>query len=237
MRVLIILTMMLFCQFSFGKGKATAPAAPAATAPAAPAAPAEAAAPAVETPAAPTEEAPAAPTEEAATVAPNAFKTGIFVSPGFTMFKRNVEEASSTPVPSPITGEVTVTELNVKGGYVFDFGLVAGAQVVYTKGKETGTDITTYSVGPTVGYSDQWTGLLLTATYHVLGKTTLSGGLGDYKKVTGLQVDLAYPMQLTENIKIGPELSWKRLKFSDHDTLGDSKTKEFVPSISAWFYF
>jgi hypothetical protein len=214
MRALLVSSVLLLAQLSYGQDQAAAPAAPAT---------------------------PAAAEETPAVTIPNAWKEGIFVSPSFSMFKRKVEQTGTTP---GVNGDVTGMNLDVKGAYTFNFGLFAGAQVSYNKGKDNSSgldDMSTYSVGPMVGYHCSYTGLMLAATYHVLGKSKIDFSAGPdvtYDKVTGLQVDLSYPIQLTEKINVGPQFTWRRLELKEGDnSAADQKTKEFVPSISAWFYF
>lgn len=238
MRALIVITVLLLGPLSYGQMQ---PNPPPATTPAAPAT-----APSTNPEAVPAEMTPAdapvvdgASTDTAVTI-PSAFRSGWFASPSFTAMKRDLKDA--TPPIALASDSTTMIDLGVKGGYTFEFGLFAGLQAMYSMGTVKGggasNDITTYGVGPTVGYSEKYTGLFLTATYYLFGKTDLDAG-GEFDEVTGLQVDLSYPMNLTENIKIGPQLTWKRLKNSDHSVPGvaDYKTKDFAPSISAWFYF
>ena len=51
-------------------------------------------------------------------------------------------------------------------------------------------------------------------------------------------IDLAYPMTLSDSLKIGPQLSLKRLNLED-DTTGrpDDKLKELTPYFGLWLYF
>ena len=234
MRALLVFSVLLLSQITF----AQAPAAPAAPAtPAAPAAPeAPAAAPAAEE------------STEATVTVPSAFKTGIVVQPAFTYFSRKVEQDVSTTTPGNTTGSLSGDakglEGSVKGGYVFNFGLFAGLNLIYNTGKDTvnGIDsMKTYALAPSVAYHDQYTGFMVGLSYNLLGKSTVSsaGGDVDFDEVTGLQFDIAYPIQLTDSINIGPQISWRRLELKDASVAGvaDTKTKEFLPSISAWFYF
>ncbi len=226
MRALLVFSVLLLSHVVFAQDTATAPATPA-PAPAAPAA---------------TE--PAAATEESAPVTiPSAFKSGIMVSPNFSLFKRELEQSVATQTPGTgpgsLSGDVSGTELGVKGGYVFEFGLFAGLNVMYNTGKDSAINdtIKTYAAGPSIGYHCNYTGLFLTATYHLFGKTDI-GATGEYDEVTGLQFDVAYPIQLTDKINLGPQITWRRLDQKDGSNgLTDTKTKEFMPSISAWFYF
>jgi hypothetical protein len=214
MRALLVSSVLLLAQLSYGQDQAAAPAAPAT---------------------------PAAAEETPTVTVPSAWKDGIFVSPSFSIFKRKVEQTVTAPGVN--NGDVSGFNLDVKGAYTFNFGLFAGAQLAYSKGKDTSSgidDMSTYSVGPMVGYHCSYTGLMLAATYHVLGKSKIDTAGPDvtYDKVTGLQVDLSYPIQLTDKINVGPQFTWRRLQLKEGDnSAADQKTKEFLPSISAWFYF
>jgi len=157
------------------------------------------------------------------------------------MFKRKVEQDGATATPGQIEGDASGLDLEVKGGYVFDFGLFAGLHVLYQTGKQSSVlgsaNVKTFTAGPSVGYHEKNTNLLLTATYHLVGNTDLDSA-GKYDSARGLQVDLLYPIQLTEKINIGPQITWRGIKETDGSTgLADTKTKEFVPSVTAWFYF
>lgn len=219
MQALIILTLLLLNPFAYGQETTAAPATPAATA---------------EQPTTPPADSPEVDTttaEESGTVMVSEnFRSGILVSPSITMYKRKLDQSGAN------LGDFNNTTVDLRAGYVFDFGLFAGIQAAYNFGKDAANDITTYLMGPTVGYSCKWTGVFVTATYHLMGKSDMDTA-GEYDEITGLQVDLGYPLMLTETIKIGPQLSWKRLKYSDGGVLGDYKSKEVIPSLGLWFYF
>ncbi|MBY0385372.1 hypothetical protein K2X05_09455 [bacterium] len=172
-------------------------------------------------------------TEEAPKVEP--LKTGVLLNTNFTMASRKVD-LSDAPI-----GKFRTTQLDTKVGYVFNFGLFAGAQLNYALGSTAGSgldvDSTAYSVGPTIGYSCSTTGLFLTATYHLLGVTDFSG-VGKYEKTNGYQIDLGYPMKINESLKLGPQLTLKRIDLKDGTGgLADTKIKELTPYFGLWLYF
>ena len=136
-------------------------------------------------------------------------KTGFVFNPNITLTSRKLEFNDQQ------VGKSRAVQLDSKVGYVFDFGLFAGAQLNYTIGSQSAggaadTDVSTHYAGPTIGYSSESTGLFITATYHLIGSSTLTS-LGKYEKVHGLQIDLAYPMTISESLKLGPQLTMKRL--------------------------
>jgi hypothetical protein len=163
-------------------------------------------------------------------------KTGFLLSPTITMTSRKLDMTEQS------LGKMRETQINTKAGYVFDFGLFAGAQLNYalgsysTAGATSDQDTTAYSVGPTVGYSDVHTGLFVAATYHVAGRSDI--GTGKYEKVMGYQIDLGYPMTINENVKLGPQLTLKRIDLEDGTNgIPDNKIKELTPYFGLWLYF
>jgi len=237
MRALIIFTALLLNSFAYAqtkadpKQKATQPApvaAPAATAePAPPAEPAAQPTP-TDAPAEP-------PAEETGVTIASQFRPGAFVNPGLTYFKRDLE--NPTPAPGAVgTAEVSTLQIDAKGGYIFDFGLIVGANLSYSTGKSGTDDINMFIGGPMVGYSDQYFGFFITATYHVFG-TADWDTMGKYDKLSGLQVDLGYPMEISETIKLGPQISIRSIKHEDNTLAGDYKSKDIIPSLGLWFYF
>lgn len=168
--------------------------------------------------------------EEVAPPAPAlGLKPGPMINLGITTMSRKLEETGVSNDFNTIVGEL-------RGGFNFDYGLFVGATAHYDSGKLSGNSIQTYYAGPTVGYNCKWSGFFVAATYHLIGKSDLDT-LGEYDKTTGLQVDIAYPMTLSERFKFGPQLSYRSMEASDSDTLADNKTKELVPFMGLWFIF
>jgi hypothetical protein len=160
-----------------------------------------------------------------------AMPEGVLTNFNLTYYSRKLEDPAG-----PLNDTFNSLQGEIKVGYLFDFGLFAGVQGHYGTGKASNNTIKTYYAGPTIGYSCNYTGLFVSATYHVIGNSDLDT-LGEYDKVSGLQLDFAYPMMLTESLKFGPQLSWRDMKNSDSATLGDVKTKELVPFMGLWFIF
>lgn len=159
----------------------------------------------------------------------------VVVNPNVTYFSRNLDQTTGA---NQVSNKLNVLTVDGKAGYIFDFGLFVGGQAVFEAGSISGSsNIRNYFMGPSVGYSCDITGLFITATYHVLGASDL-GSYGEYSKSSGLQIDLGYPMELTENIKFGPQISWKSIKNTNGTNgLADTTTKQFTPYFGMWFYF
>jgi hypothetical protein len=155
---------------------------------------------------------------------------GITIAPSLSYYSRKITETSA------LVGEVSTLIVDSKFGYAFNSGLFVGVQANYETGKSGNDDVSGYSAGPTVGYSDDYTGIFVTATYHLVGKMDY-GVAGKYDKVRGLQIDLAYPLAITDKIRFGPQLSWKSLKYSDGGALDDADAKGVVPSATLWINF
>ncbi|MBY0314801.1 MAG: hypothetical protein K2Q26_04745 [Bdellovibrionales bacterium] len=156
------------------------------------------------------------------------------VNPSLTYFSRKLEQTAGN---NQIAGKLNVLTADVKGGYIFDYGLFVGVQAVYETGSGSGNDMTNYFVGPSVGYLSDDTGIFITATYHVVGTSDMDAA-GKYGKAQGLQIDLGYPMMITEEIKFGPQLSYKAIKYTDGDAgLADNTTKQLTPYFGLWLFF
>lgn len=222
MRAILVLTLMSLFMVSGAHAQTPQPAAPA-TAPAT----APVADPATPLPSADDE--PVVPREP--------IKKGFLLNPNFTVAGRKLEDNNGNP-----QGKVRSVQIDSKVGYVFDFGLFTGAQFNYAlgstnNGAASDTDTSFYSVGPTIGYSCNYTGLFLSATYHAVGNYDLSAA-GKYDKVTGFQIDLGYPVKVSENVQLGPQLSLKRLDLKDGTNgLVNSEIKELTPYFGLWLYF
>lgn len=154
---------------------------------------------------------------------------GVLVNLGLTYFGRKIEDAGTT-------NDVNTLNSELRAGYNLNFGLFAGVTGHYDTGKSLGETVTRYMVGPTVGYSCSYTGLFAAATYYVFGNQD-GKSLGEYEKIEGLQLDLAYPLEITSQLKFGPQLTYRSLEASDSDTLADNKTKELVPFMGLWYIF
>ncbi len=164
-------------------------------------------------------------------------KKGFLLNPGLTVASRKLEDNQGQP-----QGKVRTFQIDSKVGYVFESGLFTGVQLNYGFGSQkmgaaAETDITTYYAGPTIGYNWNYTGLFLTATYHVTGSYDMSG-VGKYEKATGYQIDLGYPVKVSENVQLGPQLSLKRIDLKDGtNALADTEIKELTPYFGLWLYF
>lgn len=224
MRALIIFTLLLLNQLSYAQDSKVKTAEPTATAPSTTAEQAPTPAPTVEP-------------EEDITPAKEPMKTGFVINPNFTLASRKLEQETQ-----PL-GKMREAHLDTKVGYVFNFGLFAGAQLNYSLGSFRSSastqdaDTTSYLAGPTIGYSCSLTGLFLTATYHVTGSTNITGS-GKYEKATGYQIDLGYPMKISDDVKFGPQLTYRNIDLKDGTGgLANKEIKELTPYFGLWLYF
>lgn len=156
--------------------------------------------------------------------------SGIMTNLGLTYYSRDLSEEST------IDSKFNSLNAEFRAGYIFDFGLFAGLTGHYDTGKANNNTVATMYAGPTVGYTCNYTGLFAAATYYVFGNSDLDAA-GEYDKVNGFQIDVAYPMSINESLKFGPQLSYRSMKASESDTLADSKTKELVPFMGLWYIF
>ncbi len=160
---------------------------------------------------------------------------GAMVNLGVTYFSREIDETVNAIVSTK--GEFNSAVAELKGGYIFDFGLFAGLTAHYDTGKAAGQTISTYYAGPTVGYSDSYTGILINATYHLIGVADYDAA-GKFDAVQGVQIDLSYPMAISDSLKFGPQLSWRKMSQKDSDTgAADIETKELMPFMGIWYIF
>jgi hypothetical protein len=210
-------------------------------APAAPAAPAAAEAPAATVPVTTDAAATTTPSdvtmdEEAPAVSADlSLPQGVMTNLGLTYFSRDLNETVNSNIGTDADVSLFTSELKV--GYIFDFGLFAGATMHYDMGKASGQSITTQYAGPTIGYSCSYTGFLAMATYHLIGTADFDTA-GKYDQVNGLQIDISYPMSITEKLKFGPQLTWRDMEQTEGDNaLPDDKTKELVPFMGVWYIF
>ncbi len=158
----------------------------------------------------------------------------VLINPNLTYFSRKLEQTAGN---NQTAGKIDMLTIDAKAGYIFDFGLFVGGQVAYEMGKSGGNDVTNYNVGPSVGYLSDDTGFFVSATYHLLGMSDLDAG-GKYDKGQGLQIDLAYPMPITDSLKFGPQISYKSIKYTDNDAgAADVTTKQLTPYFGLWYFF
>lgn len=174
--------------------------------------------------------------EEMAPTVNRAMPPGVLVNLGLTYYGRDLEDNAGLPGG---TNDDKINTLNteLRVGYNFDFGLFAGLTGHYDIGKQSAASITSYYVGPTVGYSESNTGIFAAATYYVWGNQDLDT-FGEYDSVMGFQLDLGYPMALTDSFRLGPQLTYRAIETTDGSNgLGDTKTRELVPFLGLWYIF
>lgn len=148
----------------------------------------------------------------------------------------------SSPDVSGGTDNTQLSSIDAKFGYTFDYGLYVGA--LYALGKEknsqTGVDATSFVFGPSVGFN-MWNVYAIT-TYHIFGERDLSAGGIKYANATGVQVDLGYVFSLTNTVSLGPQVTYRDVRFNDKQVQGLSEADSFqwtgiTPYISLWLNF
>lgn len=158
---------------------------------------------------------------------------GIVINPSLTYASRDIEDTGAN------IGKMDTLIIDLKSGYLFSFGLFAGLQAVHYSGSTGGSDLSAYQVGPSIGYTHPDVGLFFSATYHLFGSFELEGvTTSEWDKVSGVQVDIGYPVAITDMISFGPQLSYKNIKHEDDDNvLADFKTRELTPYFGLWIQF
>lgn len=174
--------------------------------------------------------------EDTAPVVNRRMDRGVLVNLGLTYYGRNLEDTAGLPGGTN-DNKINTMNSEIRAGYVLDSGLFAGLTGHYDFGKQSSVSINSYYVGPTVGYSENNTGIFAAATYYVWGKQDLDT-FGEYDNMMGFQLDLAYPMMLTQSFKLGPQLTYRAIESTDGSNgLGDTKARELVPFLGLWYIF
>jgi hypothetical protein len=106
-----------------------------------------------------------------------------------------------------------------------------------------GAKMTGSSYGPTVGLFDGAFALL--GTYVMGGSRTYTTTSGDAKvdDGTGFRIDMSYVAGLTGSLGVGPQLTYRTIKYSKSTPVGGTETSnsyqesEISPSLIFWFRF
>ena len=168
-----------------------------------------------------------------AVLVPSAHSAFVF-NPSVSMFEREVETNNTKT-------EAKYTYLDIRAGYLFDFGLYVGG--LYSNANEqAGGDSSDFFFGPSVGY--HFKGLSLLLTYFLNGQSDLSSGGTKYDDVSGYQVDLAYQIMIGKTFGLGPMMSYRAVSFDEQQLQGISQPgfngrdqTTLTPSFSFWFHF
>ena len=153
-------------------------------------------------------------------------------APSLSYLERNTNDNGTS-------SDVKLTKIDLKLGYVFDFGMYLGG--VYSLSDENfGTDSSDYTLGFSAGYiRDGFFGIL---TYHLLGERDLAAGGIKYSGASGFQLDTGYVIPLTDNLSLGPQLSWSDVKYRDQENSGIATSANYdwsgiTPYFTLWFMF
>lgn len=135
--------------------------------------------------------------------------------------------------------EATTTQLELRLGYAFDFGLFVGG--FYSLGSDKFLEHTNqYYLGPMVGY--QYKGAYVLASYILTGEQDLSSGGVKYSGTTGYQGTIGYRMEIAKDVFLGPELTMRTVEFENREVQGiaapgNRKDTHILPSFAFLFKF
>lgn len=136
--------------------------------------------------------------------------------------------------------ENKLTVIDVRLGYVTDFGLYLGGLYSLHDHNNLADSSDSY-FGPSVGYYNS--GFFIAGTYFLYGERDLTNGAGKYAGVSGYQVDVAYTVPVTESLRIGPQLTYHSIKFDELlapggiGTPSDYALTGLVPAFNFMFVF
>lgn len=135
--------------------------------------------------------------------------------------------------------DLSMTQLELRLGYSFDFGLYLGG--MYSLASDRFLDHTNhYYLGPQVGY--EYGGAYVLATYILTGEQDLASGGVKYSGTTGYQATVGYRIAVAEDIYLAPEFTYRTVEFDNREvqgiaTPGDRKDTHILPSVAVLFKF
>ncbi len=146
------------------------------------------------------------------------------------------QEQEISPAPAVDT-KLTIIDLRL--GYVFDFGLYVGG-LYSIQDHDLLSDSSDSLLGPTLGYYNA--GFLVAGTFYVYGEKDITNGSGKYSGVSGYQIDVSYAVPVTENFRMGPQLTYHSYEYSDLEVNGisgsaDLKFSSITPYFNLTFVF
>ncbi len=133
----------------------------------------------------------------------------------------------------------SVSQLELRIGYAFDFGLYLGGFYDLTSQKFV-EDADEFYGGIHVGY--EYGGAYALVGYVLAGDQDLNSGGIKYTGARGLQVTAGYRLLITEDVYLGPELTYRKVSFEDQETQGVAgPTSRYdtvlIPSVALLFKF
>ena len=156
-----------------------------------------------------------------------AAQSAIHFSPSITYLEQSEDDGVNPE------RDVKMTIIDLRLGYVMDFGLYLGG-MYSLHDYDLLTDSSDSYFGPTVGYYNS--GFFIAATYYLYGERDLSNGQGKYSDVSGYQVDVSYSVPITETVLLGPQLTFHNIEFGDLQISGASNSVDYKYSgISPYF--
>jgi hypothetical protein len=135
--------------------------------------------------------------------------------------------------------ENSMSQLELRVGYKFDFGLYLGGFYNLTSQKYL-ADSSDYYVGVQAGYECH--GLYGLAGYVINGDQDLTSGGVKYSGAHGMQFTFGYRLPLMEDVYLGPEITYRKVSFKDEEISGlaDAVSRYdevIIPSIAVYFAF
>jgi hypothetical protein len=132
-----------------------------------------------------------------------------------------------------------VTQLELRVGYAFDFGLYLGGFYELNSQKFV-EDADEFYAGVHVGYECH--GIYGLLGYVIAGDQDLKSGGIKYTGATGYLATVGYRALLTEDVYLGPELTYRNVSFEDQETQGvaasiDRHDAVLIPGIAVYFAF
>lgn len=158
------------------------------------------------------------------------------ISPSVSYISTKYEGTQNAVTPS----EATATYVDARVGYIMPMGFYFGGMYSNISGN-SGTS--GYNVGPSIGFHDM-SGFYGILTYHLAGQMDVGTTTGTvtFKNPAGPQVDVGWIVPVTSMFHVGPQVTWRSLKYSKANIAGvevdtDQKITNIQPYITFWFMF
>lgn len=154
-------------------------------------------------------------------------------------------ETLKEEVDGSTTDDTKMLTLDLRLGYVFNQnGLYVGAMYKLEKDDFQGGDLNGYALGPSIGYVNS-NGFSALVTYHIMAerKYTSSGTEAKYSSGQGYQLDIAYAPEITSGFGIGPQMTYRYVKFEKQkigpapETSTSREITSLDPTLVFWFTF
>lgn len=136
--------------------------------------------------------------------------------------------------------ENKLTFYDFRLGYIHASGLYLGAMYSMTGIADTNNSNSGYAAGPTLGFS-HYSGFYGLFTYYLIAEQNTSS-VQKYTGGMGPQIDIGWAFPVTPMFHLGPQLSYRSVKYDKSVTGGVSTSTDFtrsniVPAIVLWFNF